>query len=118
MQNTAKMLIACPNCLSLGRRQVLGEIADGYLKVMRFHNAYTMIRGEFEVMCDKCNSPVYFRTNPSNVYGTVLTYMHVQTKGIQTNGSYAQEDSISKDWGTKSELGRGSSGIYGTTQMG
>src|SRR4051812_17833673 len=63
MQGTiSKVLVACPSCEGLGRRQILGELKDGMFVVMRFHNGYTRIRGEFEVLCDKCLEPVYFRT--------------------------------------------------------
>lgn len=87
MPNIVKTLIACPNCLTLGRRQILGEITDGYLKVMRFHNAHTMIRGEFEVMCDKCGEPVYFRTErKEETIGTVINYWSL---GIFGQGSIA-----------------------------
>ena len=56
-----KMLVQCPVCESRGIKQILGEIKDGFFIIMRFHNAFTKIRGEFEVICSNCSEPVYFK---------------------------------------------------------
>ena len=57
-----KLLVVCPTCQMLGKKNILGELKDGCLIIMRFHNNFTRIRGEFEVVCESCSEPVYFRT--------------------------------------------------------
>lgn len=86
-----QLLIQCPQCERLGRKEILGEIKDGFFMVMRFHNAYTKIRGEFEVICNSCDEPVYFKTldlpagrQGRRDYGTVSDYWSL---GVYRSGT-------------------------------
>lgn len=61
-----KTLLNCPTCQMGGTKQILGELKEGCLIIMRFHNHFTRIRGQFEVICDNCNDMVYFRSERSD----------------------------------------------------
>ena len=80
-----KLLVQCPQCEKLGRKEILGEIKDGYFIVMRFHNSYTKIRGEFEVICNTCDEPVYFKTMERRDDGTMSNYWSL---GLYRSGTF------------------------------
>ncbi len=75
-EDNQKVFIVCPTCQITGNRQIIGEIKDGMLWVLRYRNAYTKIRGEFTVLCGFCNNEIYFRTerrgttNEGTMYGS------------------------------------------------
>lgn len=58
-----KNLVICPDCQANGTKSILGEIDDdGYFSILRFHRAYTRIKGkDFAVICGVCNEPTYIR---------------------------------------------------------
>ena len=87
-----KMLVQCPVCESRGIKQILGEIKDGFFIIMRFHNAFTKIRGEFEVICSNCSEPVYFkrierRPNEMLSYWSSRVYRSGTLQGINQTGT-------------------------------
>lgn len=58
-----KNLVQCPSCELNGRRNILGEIdSNGHFLVLRFHKGITRIIGNsFQVVCDLCNEPIFYR---------------------------------------------------------
>ena len=84
----AKALIGCPTCENKGIRQILGELdPDGNFVIMRFHNGFTKIRGsEFEVICDKCNEPTFFRRTERREDGAMSNNGVKRVFGFGTEG--------------------------------
>ena len=65
-------LVICPNCIKLGKRQVLCEINpdSGDVAVMRFHKGYTLITGSnFQIYCGECKELVFHK---EHLNGTVI----------------------------------------------
>jgi len=69
-----KNLIQCPSCEQQDRRQILGEIdSNGHFLVLRFHKGITRIIGnDFEVVCDLCQEPIYYKKGGNR--GTMSNY--------------------------------------------
>lgn len=57
-----KKLIVCPTCEDTGRKEVLAEVKDGYISILRFHKGETKITGrELQVICGKCGETAYLK---------------------------------------------------------
>lgn len=57
-----KQLIRCPVCEGKGVDEVLAELSDEDMKVLRFKGGYTTITGaHFAIICGRCNEVVFTR---------------------------------------------------------
>jgi hypothetical protein len=61
-------------CYPKGIKSILGEITpEGYFKIMRFHQAYTIIDGnDFAVFCGNCKEKIYIKKQMD--YSITLNY--------------------------------------------
>jgi len=88
-----KNLVICPNCKQQGIVNVLGEVNPKGFLVMRFHQGLTRIVGEFTVICDKCEEPVYIRRRPIKPQIEIKTFnYHIKQKRIGTRGTIGTVD--------------------------
>lgn len=71
---------------------MLGEIdSDGYFAVLRFHRAYTRIKGnDFAVICGLCNEPTYIRKEANGTYSSQrVSWFFRQTLGYEAGTLHA-----------------------------
>jgi hypothetical protein len=66
-------LLSCPNCLQIGKKQILGKIlTNGDFLVLRFHHGTTLIKGTVYTISCGCG----WLANISQ--GTVVTQQALQ----------------------------------------
>lgn len=57
-----KKLLICPVCEARGIKSVLGELKNGQMSILRFHQGETLIVGEsYTVICGCCGAKVYIK---------------------------------------------------------
>lgn len=95
---------------------VLGQIMDnGDFLIKRGGENYTRLTGDsFTVLCGRCNEKVYERHVPSSVSATVVNSIHAQVQRLQVIAEGTQEYINGQIRRQKSELGWGTSGLWGT----
>jgi len=63
-----KKLLVCPNCEKEGKKNVLAEVKDDEVSILRFHKGETIISGKsFFVKCGNCGEIIYLRERRQDV---------------------------------------------------
>ena len=81
MNNMSKLIIKCPRCeFEDGVIQSLAEILpSGIISIRRSRRTYTndhettlVIGANFQILCGRCQTPVFQRLNQTIDYGTMI----------------------------------------------
>jgi len=59
---TQKQLVVCPTCEEQGYREILCEVVNNKIHILRYHQGYTVIESNnFSVICGRCKQPVLYK---------------------------------------------------------
>ena len=64
-----KKLVVCPTCEEQGFQEILCEVVNNTVQILRYHQTYTIIQSNnFSVVCGRCNQPVLYKIE-NNING-------------------------------------------------
>lgn len=64
---TPKQLVVCPTCEEQGFQEILCEVVNNTVQILRYHQTYTIIKSrEFSIVCGRCQQPVMYQLEQTN----------------------------------------------------